>query len=112
MPKETIGTDINGRPDFSLDFPDVGTSTGLTANVEQTVTVPAYYNRAFFSYSVGTNVFVNLNATAAAPGGSFASTTTELNPSVRKVKGGDVLHVISPTNAYVQISFRQGQGDV
>jgi hypothetical protein len=77
--RELFGRDVSGVSDYTLPFPVIGqcTYTTLAANVEQTVTTPAGYNRAFFSYSSGANVFVNLNATAAAPSGSFAATTWE-----------------------------------
>lgn len=111
--KENLGTDANGKVDFSIAFPQAGTSTTLAAGVEQTVTVPSGYNRAFFSYSVGTNVFVSTGSVAAeVPGAAFATTNTELNPSVRQVLGGETLRFISPTVAYVQISFRTGAGSV
>lgn len=104
--------DINGYNGFGLPFTDTGTSTTLAADVEQTLTVlanpDAIYKRylAIFSYQVGTNVFVNLNATAAVPGSSFVATTTELNPTARVVVPGDVLHFIThDTNAYVQVSY-------
>lgn len=113
MPLENLGKDIKGTCDFSLNFPDAGAYTTLAANTEQTYTVPDGYNRAFFSYAVGTNVFVGVGSSSiTVPSGSFASSTTELNPSVRQVLGGQTLRFICPTTSYVQISFRRGEGSV
>lgn len=110
MSEESLGRDVRGAVDFSLPYCISGASTTLTANVEQTVTTPPNFNRAFFSYSLGTNVFFDVGKAVALPGGSFASSTAELNPGVRQISdnGGEVLHFISDTNAYVQIRFDKG----
>jgi len=53
------------------------------------------YNKyiVLFSFEPGSQVWVALNEIAEAPAGaSFATTTSELNPSARTVKAGDVLH--------------------
>jgi len=112
MAQEILGTDTNGKVDFSLPkmAPSAGTGTTLSANVAQTFTTPANFNRVFFSYSVGTNVFVAIDDTAAAFGGSPAITTSELNPSIRQlnIAGGQTISVISPTTAYVGIRYDLG----
>jgi hypothetical protein len=110
MAQETLGRDINGAVDFSLPYCISGASTTLAANTEQTFTTPPGFNRAFFSYSLGTNVFFDVGKTVTLPGGSFASSTAELNPGVRQISnnGGEAFHFISDTTAYVQIRFDQG----
>lgn len=110
MSKEVLGTDINGKVDFSLPKCVAGTYTTLAADVEQTVTTPPHFNRAFFSFSLGTNVFVDIDNSVALPGSSFASSTAELNPGVRQIdiNGGQVLHFRSDTTAYVQIRYDLG----
>lgn len=111
MAQEMLGRDINGKVDFSLPKPVSCAGTTLTANIAQTFTAPANFNRAFFSYSVGTNVFVAIDDTAAVFGGSVAATTSELNPSIRQLnmEGGQTISVISPTTAYVGIRYDLGQ---
>lgn len=110
MSKETLGTDVNGKVDFSLPYCVSGAYTTLTGGVEQTVTTPPNFNRAFFSFSLGTNVFFDVGKTVALPTGSFASSTAELNPGVRQINinGGEVLHFISDTTAYVQVRYDLG----
>ena len=110
MSRETLGRDINGAVDFSLPYCVSGANTTLAANTEQTVTTPPGFNRAFFSFALGTNVFFDVNKTVALPGSSFVSSTAELNPGVRQINinGGEVLHFISDTASYVQIRFDQG----
>lgn len=107
MTQETLGTDINGRVDFSLPKMTLGAGTTLTAGVAQTFTTPSNYNRAFFSYAAGTNVFVAIDDTAAVFGGAVATTTSELNPSIRQlnIAGGQTISVISPTASYVGIRY-------
>ena len=60
---------------------------------------------AIFSYEPGSQVWVADNATAAIPvGASFASTTSELNPSARVVNAGDVVHFFTPDSGGANVS--------
>lgn len=105
--------DINGYVTFGLPFTDTKVNTTLASNEEQTTTVPASPDATFknilavFSFTAGASVWVANNATAATPGGSFASTTSELNPAARQVKSGDILHFITAddTNDQVGITY-------
>lgn len=109
--KETLGRDINGYIDYSLPLCSAGTRTTLAADVEQTVVTPANYNRAFFSYGVGTNVwFLEGSVAVTIPGESFSSSKAELNPSIRQIdiNGGQTLRFICDTNSYVQIRYDVG----
>ncbi len=104
----TIVQGING---FGTPFSNTKYSTTLAANTEATVTVPgsaaigaanatASFNRylAVFSYQAARNVWVALNATAAVPAdATLKATTSELLPSAKVVKAGDVIHVICAT---------------
>lgn len=101
-----LGRDLNGVPTYRLPFTPEGISTTLAANTEQSTIVPQNVNSAYFSYSSGANVFVDPINTAVIPGGAFAQSTAELNPVARKVVPGQTLSFISPTIAYVQISYR------
>jgi hypothetical protein len=111
MAQEILGTDINGKVDFSLPKMESGAGTTLAADVAQTFTTPPNFNRAFFSYSVGTNVFVAIDNTAAEFGVTPEVTNSELNPSIRQlnIEGGQTISVISPTTAYVGIRYDLGQ---
>lgn len=110
MAQEALGTDINSRVDFSLPPMTAGAGTTLAANTAQSFTTPAGFNRAFFSYSVGTDVFVAIDDTAAIFGATVAATTSELCPAIRQIDiaGGQTISVKSPTVAYVGIRYDLG----
>jgi hypothetical protein len=101
MQKFIMTRDINSYNGFGLPFSTDKWSTTLLDGVEQTVTVPkSPYSDcpnvlAVFSFAPGSSIWVANNETATVPGGSFASTSSELNPAARSVKGGDVLHFIT-----------------
>ena len=107
--KFNLTKDIAGYNGFGLPFAADGESTTLAANAEQHFTVPANYEWwiAIFSYTPGASVWVANNTTAAVPGGSFATTSSELNPAARLVKSGDVLSCITAdtTNPSVNVMF-------
>lgn len=112
MSLETLGTDINSKVDFSLPAAIAGqcVKTTLSAAVEQHTTTPPSFNRAFFSCTPGTNVFVAIGATAELPGSSFTVCQDELNPSIRQIsiQGGQTISCISDTDAFVNIRYDQG----
>jgi hypothetical protein len=93
-----INVDANGRPTFGIPFSDNLYQGVLTANSEQTLTVPksplSDYQGilAVFSFAPGSSIWVSNNVTCTLPSGSIASGSSELNPDVRIVQGGDVLH--------------------
>ena len=111
--------DINGYNGFGLPFSVDKYSATLAQNTDTTLVVPLLgplgassstgTNKyiAIFEYEVGSDVFVADNATAAIPaGGSFALTTSELNPAARYVSAGDTLHFFTPNaSAYVVVVF-------
>jgi hypothetical protein len=107
--KEVLGTDINGKVDYSLPQMSYGQGTTVTSS-PQTFTTPPNFNRAFFSYYGGA-VFVSFGGTATVYGGSVADTTSELMPSSRQisVRGGETISVVSPTTAYVGIRYDVGK---
>jgi len=110
MAKENLGTDINGRVDFSLPPPVSCYDIALTASTVATMTTPANYNRAFFSFYLGTNVWATMDGSAPVVPVSPGASTQELNPSVRQIKiaGGQTLKFISDTASYVNIRFDIG----
>lgn len=97
--------DINGYNGFGLRFADDIYTTTLVTGVEQTLTIPGAFTQwiAIFGVEPGADAWVALNATAALPGAAFAAGNTELNPTARLVKAGDVLHFITP-NADTRLS--------
>lgn len=111
--------DINGFNGFGLPFSIDKYSANLVTLTDTTLTVPGSaamgaitsttYNKfiAIFSYEPGSSIWVAVNATAAVPvGGTFASTTSELNPSARSVQAGDTLHFYTAdTSAVVGVTF-------
>ena len=101
--KFNMTRDINGYNGFGLQFSDTNFNTTLLAGVGQTLTIPsdnAYY-LAVFAFEPGSTVWVADNQTAAVPGGSFASTYSDLNPAARLVEAGDVLSFITADTSIV-----------
>ncbi len=101
---DTRGISTNA-PKFSED----NYSATIAATTDTTLTVPDNFTNwvAYFKYEAGKNVWVALNATAAAPAGAtFASTTSEYLPEKKAVQAGDVIHFFSQTGtAIVGVSF-------
>lgn len=110
MSKEILGTDENGRVDFSLPTPVLCRDELLTANVAVTVTTPPNFNRAFFSYAVGTNVWVTYDGSAPVVPAAGANSTQELNPGVRQIRisGGESIKVISDVASFLNIRWDLG----
>ena len=97
--------------DYGLQFATILYSASLAASTDTTLTIPGAYARykavIKCSRTTGTlnsEVWVALNATAAAPAGaSFATTTSELLTEefimCHEVTQGDVLHFFAPVAA-------------
>jgi len=100
----------------TLPFSDVAVQVHCTASTEQTFTVPGTPTtqyQAYFEYNDLSNVYVCLNATPVIPGAASVGTQqyNEFKPEKRYVRGGDVIHFITPdANAYIGVSLRQLQG--
>lgn len=110
MGKEVLGTDINGKVDYSLPKPTACRDVILAAGVAKTVTAPANFNRAFMAYGVGTNVWVTFDGSTPVVPASDANSTQELIPSARQINfnGGDVLKFISDSASWVNIRWDAG----
>lgn len=106
----TLGTDINGKVDFSLPAPVACEDVPLAATTVATITTPPNFNRAFFAYSPGTNVWVTLDGTTPAVPGSIGASTQELLPGVRQINinGGQTIKFISDTAAHVNVRYDLG----
>src|SRR4051812_28162001 len=103
--KLLLGKDINGNVTYELPFTSSGVGVTLAANTAQNAIVPNNVNTVFFSYSSGANVWVDPQNIAVIPGGSFTTTFADLNPVARSVIPGQTLSFISPTAAYVKVSY-------
>ncbi len=100
----------------TMPFSDTATQVACGANVEQTWTVPGedtQQYQAYFEYTQSSNVFICKNSVPVIPAGGTVGTQpyNEFRPKKRYVRGGDVLHFITPdVSAYVGVSLRQLQG--
>lgn len=104
----------NSNYDQTIPFSDVDFQISLGTAVEETATVPGLVTtqyQAFFEYNSVSNVFVCRNATPVVPasGNVGVQQYNEFRPKKRYVKGGDVLHFITPDTGttYVGVSLRQ-----
>ena len=106
----------NSNYNETMPFSDTAVQVNCGSNVEQTFTVPGTTTQqyqAFFAYTENSNVFVCKNSTPVIPSiGTVGSQQySEFRPEKRYVRGGDVLHFITPdANAYIGVSLRQLQG--
>ena len=103
----------NSNYDQTVPFSDTCAQVALAIGAELTYTVPGPATQNYsvrFGYNSTSNVYVRLNGTVATvPAGTATSTQyQELRPgsdgSKRYVKGGDVLHFITP-DASAQVSI-------
>jgi hypothetical protein len=113
MSLEILGKDYNGNVDWSLPPPDNSATRVLSAGTVKSFTVPTatpgnIINKVFFSFAVGTNVFVTYDG--SSPDYSSDNTINqELNPGVRQIKEGMTLKFKSDTSSWVVMRFDQGQ---
>ena len=91
--KFNMTRDINGYNGFGIPFSLDGSTMVLAANTAQSVTVPANYPHwiAIFSYTPGSNIWVDGINTAVVPSGAASASTARLNPSARYVKKGQTI---------------------
>lgn len=100
----------------TMPFSDTAIQIFLGANTARTFTVPGtdtMQYQAYFEYASNSNVFVRLNNAPTIPVINTIGTQpyNEFRPKKRYVKGGDVLHFITPdASAYFGVSLRQLQG--
>ena len=106
----------NSNYNETMPFSDTAVQVNCASNVEQTFTVPgpvtAQY-QAYFEYIQSANVFIRLNGVPTVPTSGSVGTQqySEFRPKKRYVKGGDVIHFITPdASAYIGVTLRQLQG--
>jgi len=106
----------NSNYEGTTPFSDSAYQVALGAAVSQSITIPGENTmqyQALFSYTYASNVFVCKNTAPTVPlGGTVEDQQyNEFRPEKRYVRGGDVLHFITPdTSAYVGVSLMKLQG--
>lgn len=106
----------NSNYNETMPFSDTAIQVNCAANTDETVTVPGsptQQYQAYFEYIQDSNVFICLNAVPTIPASGTVGVQpyNEFRPKKRYVKGGDVLHFITPdASAYIGVSLRQLQG--
>jgi hypothetical protein len=104
----------NSNYDETIPFSDVSVQFALLANGSLSYTVPGAETinySARFSFAEQSNIFVRLNGAPTTPTGGTVGTEqyNEFRPQVQRyVKGGDVIHAVTPdTSAYLGVTLRQ-----
>jgi hypothetical protein len=93
-----FGRDVQGYNSFAASKADAKFSATLASAGNASFTVPSNYENwiVSFSFQPGSEVWVSINGTAAAPAGAtFASTNSELLPGSRTVQAGDVINILN-----------------
>lgn len=108
--KFSMVRDVNGYNGFGIIPTYDIQGCSLAASTAQTFTVPDNYPNwiAVFSYTPGSNIFVDFTTTATVPSGTVGAITTVLNPAGRALKGGSTFSVITPdaTSPYITVEYQ------
>lgn len=98
-------------PTYAIPFPGASKASSflLSAATDVSVSIPAGFNIALFSFSAGTDVWVDYAAITLPPNDTPVSGTKQLNPQIRWLDSTETtLYFQSDTTAYVQVSFYIG----
>jgi hypothetical protein len=90
--------DVQGFNTFAANAADLLMSATLASASHDSFTVPSNFQNwiVSFSFQPGSEVWVSINGTAAAPAGAtFAATDSELLPGSRFVQAGDEIDVLN-----------------
>lgn len=94
MTQLNFSKDVQGFNAFAPMLSDLMYSAALASGDDDDITVPSSNENwiAVFSYQPGSDIWVSINDTAAAPAGAtFVATTSFLLPAQLKVKAGDTI---------------------
>jgi aconitase B len=112
MAKLIFTKDINGFNSYGLpECDNIYNATLTSGGGETNVTVPSNWPvwAALFSIEPGSSVYIAVGegATAALPAGAtLASASSELNPTIKQVKAGDKISLITgDATANVSVSL-------
>lgn len=106
--KLNFGRDVQGYNAYAPTQATDRYSATLAANTATSITVPSNFENwiAVFSYAPGVEVWISMTGTAAVPaGGTFASTTSEMNPGARQVTAATVISAISAVGGDIGVSL-------
>lgn len=106
MKKLTMLADANGANLFAMPAPqntDDVMSRQLAASVAESITVPS--GARFVLFSATADFYANYGATATVPADNTTGTASELNPSVRDIRGVTTISVISAGTPIVTAVF-------
>lgn len=95
--------DNNGQNLFALPAPGYVLSKLLAASTAEAFTVPA--GARFVVFSATGDFYANYTTTATVPGDVTDGSASELNPSVRNIKGVSSISIISAATPVVTASF-------
>ena len=118
-----VNTVLQGVNGYGTPFCDTVYTSTLAAATDTSLTVPgkaaigmasAGTSRntylAVFSYAPNAKVWVALNGTAAVPAGApFATSTSELNPTAKIVRAGDVIHFFCTAGSDASVALYSTQ---
>ena len=103
------GVNGYGLPPSDLTF---SVTLGAAANTQLTASgssVPGFTNGnkllAIFQYADAKDIWININANAAAPAGAAFAAGSMLNPSALLLSEGDVINAFSTGGADMSVSF-------
>ncbi len=109
MTQLNFARDVQGFNTYAPKQPEIIFSATLANGDNESITVPNTFENWILavSYQPGTATYMSVNDTAAAPAGAtFAATTSELNPPVRRVLAGDVVDFVTvSTTADLTVSL-------
>jgi hypothetical protein len=101
MTQLNFGRDVQGMNAYAPQFPSNLYNATLTSGSNSSITVPSNNQNwiAILSYQPGSDMWVSVNNTAAAPAGAtFAAATSFLLPAQLKVQAGDTISVYNNTS--------------
>src|ERR1017187_2300039 len=108
----SFGTDAQGRNAYAPNISNLIYNALILQNAAQSITLPIETNihnyEVCFSYSSGSNVWVNYSGVAISPiNNSFQTTTSEYCPGQRLLPSGSTISFITPdtSGAYVGVAI-------